>query len=1114
MAKYTFDNDKAKSTFDSMFGSGAYNAGIADAVRIGRGIGQAKLEEKRKKEEERERKKAEAILEAARKEAAKQEREKKKQKEKEKKSGRKDTKLSKENENKKKRLKDAGIDPDDTRNAFEKATNLEKDQNFFFDGLELLDRGRNAVANVLLGDAEHGKKVKEEIKKQEKKLGRKLSFDEKVKATGKAQQKMEKEGKTKGYGERLKEGVTGKKDVSGSDILKEAGMGKGAGRAVAGFGLDVAIDPLNFAGGAIGKGVKGAAKGVNNVLDRLPGMDKVKDGVDEIFSGKRLKSKTIDGGRSDELLDIERQMENQRLFMQDQSANSVAKAIKEADKFDGTVIGKEMERPLNAIRPLDTKTAPNVLDKSALFSKAGDALDDMKLGSFGQGTTRNIDEIIPFSNVRATSRLQRLKEFPPETHKVYRNKVKPLPADEVSISASAFVPKEDFTRLVKSGKTEEAAEIYRKHHSIKSAAKTLMASNAELRKFASENGIELTDLEGYMAHFLTKEARKKIEETGGVVSDGVARIGGNKKVLNRNLHDSVENINRKKGMEYFNPDAFVATAGGQHRMINAIVRESVKKQVLGNANFAKEIPSHKKARKGFEMVSIDGKNYEVTRGAAQVIKNFDKNVTDEGIQKILTGFDKLQNAWKKTALFSVGFHARNYIGNAWNMHLSGMRPDQVVAGQLDATDTIIQANKKLTGQGGKISDAEMKLYDEFRQQGLKGTGSMADFRVNPEDELMSNVRYKGKGALGKVLHEFAEVGKQEGAWNKTKQAADSVFASSRRYGDVADETARLAMFKWARKKGMSPEEAASKVRETLFDYTELTPAEQQVFKRMAPFYTWLRKNSEFQMKSFLKNPEKFNRIQSATNNAYDNTDMDEELVPEYLKENLAIPIPGMDRLASLGLPAADLSKWTDPGKVLMDSLSPLLKVPMELGMNQKTFNGAPISQFEGQTKEFLGMELPAGAAYVGEQIAPLRRLSGTMTEDNSMENPADAAAKLLGGDLLKKYDQDKFQEQFDWKEKERLDDLIQKTEKTDGKDVRTLNEMKKAGVPVDEEEAATQEELNSLGLSEENVSILMNLKKKVYNNDAEYAAKIAEMLQGMGVPPEAVDVVTRDYLEY
>jgi hypothetical protein len=1128
MAKYKYDPLKAKKGLDEFFGAGFYESGVSRSRELGTKIGNLKRESKLRKEQER-------LLEQARKEAAKEEREKKKQKEKEKESGKKETKLSKENENKKKRLKDAGVDPDETRNSFEKATNLEKDQNFFFDALELLDRGGNTVRNVLLGDAKQGKEARKIREDMEKKLGRSLTTKERAKAFGEAQQKLDKKGELESYGKRIYDGASGRKKTSGSDVLGAAGMEKGAARGIAGFGLEVAVDPLNLVGGAIGKGVTATAKGANRALDKVPGMDRVKDGLDEIFSGRRLKSKTLDGGRSEDLLNIERNMENQRLFMQDNSANAVARATREAGDFGGDVIGREMERPLMKPRPLDTTTAPNVMSRRGMamgqMDRVGQIMNDMKMNPSAPlsrpletnfkastvfDTSKILDSEVPnaaglrswandagFEGVPTKGRLPGFYKsaFKTENRQAMRT-VNNVESEVHRIVTRADVP------------VEQAAKELQKHPSIKTAAQTLINSNQELRQFAEANGMEIADIEGYMAHYLTKEGRKVLDEAGETVSDGIAPIGANKKVMNRTLHDSVENINRKKGMEYFNPDAFVATAGGQHRMINAIVRESVKKQVLGNSSFAKEIPAHKKARKGFVELSIDGKKYEVTRGAKQVMTNFEKNVTDEGIQKILTGFDKLQNAWKKTALFSVGFHARNYIGNSWNMHLSGMRPDETVSNQIKAMNILKEANKTLTGRKGKINNKNLELYDEFRAQGLKGTGSMADFRVNPEDELMSNVRYKGKGALGKMGHEFAEIGKQDTTLGKVGQAADAVFATSRRVGDVADEAARLGMYKWARDKGMSPEKAAAKVRETLFDYTELTPAEQQVFKRMAPFYTWLRKNSEFQMKSFMKDPTKFNRIRAAMENGEDNVDMDSEIVPEYLKENMAIPIPGTDRLASLGLPAADLSKWTDPGKVAMDSLSPLLKVPMELGMNKKTFNGAPISNFEGETKKFLGMDLPAGAAYVGEQIAPLRRLSGTMTEENSMKSPVDGMLKLLGGDLLKKYDQEGFQQQFDYKEKTRLDDLIKKTEKVDGQDVRTLNEMKKAGKIVDEEEAATQDALKSIGLSDENATILRKLKKKVYNGNAEDAAKTAEMLRRMGVPEEAIEIVTSEYLEY
>lgn len=64
-------------------------------------------------------------------------------------------------------------------------------------------------------------------------------------------------------GSEIVEGITGKDKVLGSDILEAAGVESGAQRGVAGFGLDVALDPLTYVGlGLASKLGRGATRSV------------------------------------------------------------------------------------------------------------------------------------------------------------------------------------------------------------------------------------------------------------------------------------------------------------------------------------------------------------------------------------------------------------------------------------------------------------------------------------------------------------------------------------------------------------------------------------------------------------------------------------------------------------------------------------------------------------------------------------------------------------------------------------------------------------------------------------------------------------------------------------
>lgn len=131
----------------------------------------------------------------------------------------------------------------DTRNWFEKLTNLDEGQNVLFDIFELLDRPRNALFTGIDEAAQGGS-----------------------------------------FFEGLKEGFTGETDTTGKDLLMNyTGLEDEEGKLnlvdALGFGLDVVGDPTNWVtfGGKsamdigtdlLGKGVKTLGKGADNVITK------------------------------------------------------------------------------------------------------------------------------------------------------------------------------------------------------------------------------------------------------------------------------------------------------------------------------------------------------------------------------------------------------------------------------------------------------------------------------------------------------------------------------------------------------------------------------------------------------------------------------------------------------------------------------------------------------------------------------------------------------------------------------------------------------------------------------------------------------------------------------
>lgn len=587
---------------------------------------------------------------------------------------------------------------------------------------------------------------------------------------------------------------------------------------------------------------------------------------------------------------------------------------------------------------------------------------------------------------------------------------------------------------------------------INMAAKQLIDSNKKIREWAASQGIDVPELEGYMKHVWSQAERdlRKVKKPVSVDSGNFGLGNPNKKILNlRKLQGSAEDINDELGREFFNPNAYFSTAIGQRQLIGYVGAKKFKDEVLSNTNFA--VPYEKgmvipknavvispdkykffkmEVDDGREIVAVGkGKEYVVTKGVKEALDRFDHLTTDEGISEFFKIVDNVQGFWKRLTLFSPGYHIRNIAGGLFNNYVGGMRPDELVRYTATASKEVMNAMK----------GAESQLFTEFRQQGL-GASAMSRVEFNmhqePEKAIEQLVKDKTKTLPQKIKHRVNPL-----QWTNT----------SREAGEVLDQTNRFALYSWARAKGMSPEEAAAKVREVQFDYTRNTNAEREVFARLAPFYRWMRNNIPFQLKSLINDPSKYNNVNKIRENAQDAAGLEDENTPQFMKENFAIPV-NENKFLSLNLPLADIAKVGSPMKTLTDALSPLIKTPVEYGANFNLFKKKPIEQFEGQEKQYrvplIGAEfgLPIKDAYVAEQALGQigRGLSGYLQKPDSEDQDDKFRVPTMGvNSIFKDFDPEKsaYLEKLD--KLKRLQDFIKWIEQQEGVKPRTINEIKK-----------------------------------------------------------------------
>jgi hypothetical protein len=178
-------------------------------------------------------------------------------------------------------------------------------------------------------------------------------------------------------------------------------------------------------------------------------------------------------------------------------------------------------------------------------------------------------------------------------------------------------------------------------------------------------------------------------------------------------------------------------------------------------------------------------------------------------------------------------------------------------------------------------------------------------------------------------------------WNPFVQD-NILFAVNKKVGGAIEDNAKLAHFMSKMiDDGMDAQSAAQSVKKFLFDYGDLTWTEKNIFKRVAPFYTWTRKNIPLQIEQMIAQPAKYALIPKViqmieSNVPNPNT---EKYMSKYLTENLPVRYKKNDKgeyeyfMLGNWLPAAQAVDFlSQPLDNIIGMVTPLVKTPFESGI--------------------------------------------------------------------------------------------------------------------------------------------------------------------------------------
>lgn len=234
--------------------------------------------------------------------------------------------------------------------------------------------------------------------------------------------------------------------------------------------------------------------------------------------------------------------------------------------------------------------------------------------------------------------------------------------------------------------------------------------------------------------------------------------------------------------------------------------------------------------------------------------------------------------------------------------------------------------------------------------GHDGTLRMHNGRKLPYEALRSEVKALGflddKGS-------FIERTGRKGAFDPLGKTKVGAWIQNRA-GDVEIE-AKVLHYLALRRRGYTVGDAARHVNQFLFDYADLSPFEKNVMRRIIPFYTWSRKNVERQVRTILERPGRAAMQAKLANN---DRGPDADMLPEYLRGTVMVKLEN-GFLTNIDIPLASIDQlWAGGvGKTLrehINTINPLMKMPMELALDIDTFDGKNI-----RGRKWLGQLGPA-----------------------------------------------------------------------------------------------------------------------------------------------------------
>ena len=432
-----------------------------------------------------------------------------------------------------------------------------------------------------------------------------------------------------------------------------------------------------------------------------------------------------------------------------------------------------------------------------------------------------------------------------------------------------------------------------------------------------------------------------------------------------------------------------------------------------------------------EVFFLDGQVYnELFDKEASVISRLNAG---DPLKGHLGWLDSLTQVWKGWTVLPPVFvktRLRDMLSGALMQFQGGTTPAQLgvgskhVRGFLKALGKVIKgtdfdALKKLDIAPELLDAVGAKNAEELMQfayaHGVINNGLVRDAGFDAaQDVAVAAARAAGeqpRNAAQAVVDGFS----------KTFGSRSLVIQAGADVAEAGDNTIKLSAFFGRLLSGEDPEAAAQAVRAWSYDprLVDLSQFEKTVVRRLIPFYSWTKQAVKSQVNAYFTRPGTvaiWEKIGRAANNLTDLSPVEWELVmPEFIKDNFGLPVHqdpdgtikvrllgGLIPLFEAGRIADALADTFDPdakgglGQQILLNMNPLIKVPLENGINESFYTQRKLEDFPGETEAFLGIEMDPKLRHTLQAIRFLKEIDDLNILDLSQ---IAAIFKVEGKDL-------------------------------------------------------------------------------------------------------------------